>query len=247
MDQKEDGILTATQKQWESIYFLGGIAGVVTLAGILLDLLIGTITGGNLTTLPQTAADRFIQFHDNQSLGLYNLDFINIIVQIVFVPAWFALYGAHRQYSKPYALLALIVFLFGSILLVSDNTALSMLELSNKFYSAPNEEQKAIYTAAGEALLAMGAHGSKGIFLGFLIPNIGGLMMSVVMLNGRIFSKVNAWTGILGNFLMILYILSVTFIPGVDKMATAFAMPGGLLLMAWILMFTLKLFRLARK
>ena len=54
-----------TEKQWKSIYSLGGISTIVALTGIVLDVVIGNITGGNLSALPQTAVDRFAQLHDN--------------------------------------------------------------------------------------------------------------------------------------------------------------------------------------
>ncbi len=93
-------------------------------------------------------------------------------------------------------------------------------------------------------MLAQGAHGSPGIFLGFFIPNIANLIMSVVMLKGKVFSKTNSWIGIIGSILMLMYVILVNFGTGVEKMATAFAMPGGLLLMVWMIMFTIRLFKL---
>ena len=54
--------------------------------------------------------------------------------------------------------------------MVSNNTALPMLELSHKYFSTSIESQRALYAAAGESMLAQGAHGSAGIFLGFLFP-----------------------------------------------------------------------------
>lgn len=106
------------------------------------------------------------------------------------------------------------------------------------------ESQKTLYAAAGESLLAQGAHGSPGIFLGFFIPNIANLIISIVMLKGRIFSKINSWLGIIGSLLILLYVITVNFGSGVEEMATAFAMPGGLLLIAWMIMFMIKLFKL---
>ena len=88
------------EKQWKSIYTLGGVAAIIALAGILLDVIIGNITGGNLSALPQTAIDRFAQFHDNKFLGLYNLDLLNIIIQMILIPAYFALYAVHRNLIK---------------------------------------------------------------------------------------------------------------------------------------------------
>ncbi len=235
-----------TDKQWKSIYTFGGIASIIALIGILLDVVIGNITGGNLSALPQTAIARFAQFHDNQFLGLYNLDLLNIINQMILIPAYFALYAAHRNINNSYSLLALIIFLFGSVIMVANNTALPMYELSHKYFATLIESQKAFYAAAGESMLARGAHGSSGIFLGFFIPNIAGLLISYVMLKGGIFSKLNSWFGIIGSILMLLYIILVNFIHRVDSMATAFAMPGGLLLIAWMIMFTIKLFQLSR-
>ena len=46
--------------------------------------------------------------------------------------------------------------------------------------------------------------------------------------------------------LLLIYFVLVTFVPGADKYALALAMPGGLLAMAWMTLFALRLFRLAR-
>jgi len=234
------------EKQWKSTYTLGGIATIIALTGILIDVIMGNITGGNLSALPQTAVDRFVQFHDHKFLGLYNLDLLNIINQMVLIPAFFALCVAHREIYKAFGSLALIIFLFGSAIMVANNTALPMMELSNKYFLTPSETQRTIYAAAGESLLAQGAHGSSGIFLGFFIPNIANLIISIVMLKGRIFSKLNSWIGIAGSMLMSLYVILVNFGTGIEKMATAFAMPGGLLLMTWMILFTIKLFKLSK-
>ena len=236
-----------SEKQWKSIYNLGALATIFALTGILLDVVIGNVTGGDLSSLPQTSIDRFTEFHDNKFLGLYHLDLLNIIVQMILIPTYFALYVVHRNVNNVFGSLALIIFLFGSTIMVTNNTALSMLELSNKFYSTTIETQKAYYAAAGESMLAQGAHGSPGIFLGFFIPNIANLIMSLVMLKGGIFGKINSWIGVIGSVLMLLYVILVNFGSGIENMATVFAMPGGILLMVWMIMFTSRLFKLGNK
>ncbi len=45
---------------------------------------------------------------------------------------------------------------------------------------------------------------------------------------------------------MVVYIVMVTFMPVVEKMALVSAMPAGLLLIAWMVMFTIRLFRLGK-
>lgn len=109
---------------------------LVALGGILIDVVVGNVTGGDLSALPKTAIDRFVQFKSNAFLGLYNLDFLNTLNQIILIPAYLALYAIHRTVNVGKALLALIVFLFGSVIMVANNTALPMLELSDKYFAA---------------------------------------------------------------------------------------------------------------
>jgi hypothetical protein len=150
-----------SDKQWKTIYRLGAITAIIVLLGIILDMVVGSVTGGDVAALPKTAVDRFNQFKDNQLLGLYNLDLLNTIIQIIFIPSFFALYGVHRKGSNPPALLSLIVFLVGTAIFVTSNTALTMLDLSQKYTNAASDEQRILIAAAGEAMLARGAHGSR--------------------------------------------------------------------------------------
>lgn len=235
--------LKSNESQWKSIYVLGGIFAILSLVAVVLDIFIGSSTGGDLSELPQTAVERFAQFQQNTWLGLYNLDLLNTVNQLISIPVYFALYAALRKTNKPYALLALIIFLLGTTIFVSNNTALPMLELSRKYVLA-DEMQKPLLAAAGEAMLVRGEHGSLGVFFSFLLPTLSALVFSFVMLQGNVFSKASAYIGVLGNTLMLIYVLLVTFAPTVKNMAMAFAMPGGLLLLAWMVMITLRLFRL---
>jgi hypothetical protein len=234
------------ETQWRSICTMGGVFTILALIGIVLDVVIGSITGGNLSALPQTAVDRFAQFQKSPLLGLYNLDLLNMINQLLLIPAYFALYAVQRKAGNAHAQLALIVFLVGTSIFVTTNTALPMLELGNKYAGATTESQKILFASAGEAMLARGAHGSLGVFIGFLIPNIAGLIMSLAMLSGKVFNKTTSYLGIIGSAFIMLYIVLVTFAPGIKDMATAFAMPGGLLSIAWMILYAIRLFQLGR-
>lgn len=235
--------LQQNESQWKSVYVFGGIAAILSLIAVMADIVIGSSTGGNLSQLPQTAVERFSQFPQNAWLGLYNLDLLNAVNQLISIPVYFALYATLRKTNKPYAMFGLIIFLLGTTIFAANNTALPMLELSNKYASA-DEPQKAMLAAAGEAMLARGEHGSLGAFFSFLLPTLAALIMSLVMLQGSIFSRMNAYIGIVGNTFMLIYVVLVTFAPAVKDMAIAFAMPGGLLLLVWMILFTVRLFRL---
>lgn len=105
-------------------------------------MIVGTITGGDVTDLPQMAVGRFNQFQENSLTGLYNLDLLNAINQIFMIPSIFALYAIHRETNKPPASISLILFLIGTTIFVAGNTALTMLDLSHKYFSVETDEQR---------------------------------------------------------------------------------------------------------
>jgi hypothetical protein len=209
-------------------------------------MVVGSVTGGNITELPQTAIERFNQFKDNWLLGLYNLDLLNTIIQIIFIPSIFALFAAHRKVNNPSAQLTLILFLVGTIIFVTSNTSLTMLDLSHKYFGAKTDEQRLLFAAAGETMLAEGAHGSLNVFIGFALIPLANALMSIVMICGKVFSRITSYIGLVGNSLMVVYIVLVTFVPTVEKLALMFAMPTGLLVMVWMILFTIKLFKLSK-
>ena len=108
-----------------------------------------------------------------------------------------------------------------------------MLELSSKYYSTTIDSQKALFAAAGEAMLARGEHGSPGVFIGFTFLTIAHLSISLVMLYGNISKKIIAYFGIIGSILFLIYTTLMTFVPGSKNIAVIIAAPGGLLVLLW--------------
>ena len=132
---------------------------MVAIALLLLDIAISNMLGGDISTIPRSAIGRFQQFHNNWLLGLYNHDLLNLIIQIVLLPAYLALYAALRKANRAWAGLALVIFVVGTTVFIVGNAALPMLDLSHKYAAAATEPERAMLAAAGEALLARGAHG----------------------------------------------------------------------------------------
>lgn len=40
------------ENQWKNIYTLGGITALIVIAGTLLDIIVGTVLGGDLSSIP---------------------------------------------------------------------------------------------------------------------------------------------------------------------------------------------------
>ena len=240
----EENLADHQIKQWRNMYLIGGYAAFLAFSGTLFDIIFGSITSGDLSELPQTAIERFSEFQQNWFLGLYHLDILNLIIAIIMIPVYFALFAVHRERNLAYAAFAMVLSFIGTIIFISTNTALPMFDLSLKYYSVADEGQKHLIAAAGEAMLARGGHGGLGVFIGFVFTTIANICMSLVMLNGRIFNKITSYFGIIGYTLLLMYILLVTFAPKIQNIAAVIAAPGGLLALAWVLMVGIKLIKM---
>lgn len=239
--------IPSVHQQWKKVFVLGGIAALLSFTFTVGDIVFGSMAGVDLTQLPQTAVERFAEFQQNWLLGLYHLDLLNVITAILMIPAYFALLGLHRNKNLPYAAFALFLSFIGTTLFVSGNSALSMMELSTKYYAAADDTQRMLIAAAGEAMLAQGSHGSLGVFIGFAASTIAGISMAWVMLNGKVFGQVASYLGFVGNILLLVYILLVTFVPALGNIAVLLAAPGGLMALAWTLLIGIKLLKMGRQ
>lgn len=235
-----------SEEKNKKIYKTGAIASVIVICLTLLDIVVGSVSGGDLTTVPQLAVDKFAQLHENRLLGLYNLDLLNFIVSVVMIPTFMALFFALRSEDSADSLFSLIIFSIGTTVFIANNSALPMLDLSQKFNSAPNEDQRALFAAAGEALIAKGAHGTAGVFPGFLLITLSELYISYIMVKTRIFSKATGYIGISGTTLLLIYLVLITFVPSAKASAMIIVAPGGILSLIWMIMYTRKLFQLTK-
>jgi hypothetical protein len=168
------------------------------------------------------------------------------MIQVLLIPVFFSLYASLRKHTRGEAFFAFIVFLVGSAVFISANPALPMFELSSRWMETNNEIKRHLYESAGESILAKGAHGSLGAFSVFLLPSLSGILMSIAMITGRVFSRKTALFGIAGYSLVTLYILFVTFLPSLGRYALVAAFPGGLLVIVWYCLVGLRLLRLSK-
>ena len=142
--------------------------------------------------------------------------------------------------------LALILYLVGTAIYISNNAAIPIFVLSAKYAVATTDAQRTLLAAAGEAILARGEDFTPGSFYGFFVTGIIGIVFSFIMLRGGIFSKTTAYTGILGFLLLSIYTIWSTFTPLLYNMALIIAVVGGLLSTAWYILVARRLFQLGR-
>jgi len=235
----------STDRAWRSMYVIGAIAAILALLGTIADIVIASIPGWQTSTVPTSIVGWFAQFQANPLLGLRNLDLLNIVISVIAVPMYVALYGVHRRVSQGLAALALVVVTLGTSVFVAGNAALPMLGLSRQFLLATTDSQRLALQGAAQAILATGAHGSMGAFAGFFLSSMGTVLMAVAMLEGGVFGRLASWTGIVGMSLLLVYVVGTAFALAPTGVLMIVAMPGGLMMIAWYVMVARKLFRLA--
>ena len=72
-----------------------------------------------------------------------------------------------------------------------------MLSLSSQYAAATTDAERAIYLAAGQAMLTL--FDENAFLVSYVIVSASWVMISGVMLKGRVFSRVIAYAGILAG------------------------------------------------
>ncbi|MBN1312950.1 MAG: DUF4386 family protein [Anaerolineae bacterium] len=233
------------QALWGRIYHIGGAAAIGAVLVGVLEIAITFLPGGNVSC--ETVLDWFWLFDENWFMGLRNMGLLNIMLDVLAILTYFALYAAHRQdRHKPYAAIAMIISFLGIGVFLATNRAFPMLALSNQYAAAATDAQRTVIEAAGQAMLSVGQSHTPGTFLGFILAEVAGIVISIVMLRSGIFSKASAYAGMLGFGILAIFEFLSSFIAGLSNVTMALAMFGGLLSMAWYILIARRLFQLAR-
>ncbi len=234
-----------TESNWSGIYKLGGLAALGAVLTGLLEIAITFMPGGSASQ--ETVVDWFMLFQDNWFIGLRNLGLLNIILNSLGLLVYFAIFAALRNnITRPYAVLALCIAFLGIGVFYATNRAFAMWDLSSQYAAAATNAEKAMIEAAGLSMITVGGSHTPGTFLGFFLAEVAGLLMSFVMLRSDIFSKANAYLGILGFSTLLIFEITSSFFTGLSNAAMLFAALGGLLSMGWYILIARRLFQLGQ-
>jgi len=242
LSRSEVAEATAAGATDRTFYRIGGIAAIIVLAVALLEMVITFLPGGSVT--PTGITEWFTLLQDNWFLGIRNLGLLNIFITAFGIPAYLALYVAHRNRAGAYAALTVIVAFTGAAVFLATNRAFPMLALSNQRATATGAERP-IIEAAGLALLSVGQSHTAGTFLAFFLSEVAGLSISVIMLKGGVFGRPVAYVGIVGFTVLLAFEVVASFVPALFSAFLMVAALGGMLSMVWYALTARTLLRLA--
>ena len=237
LDQVTDA--ETIDSDWKSLCNIGGVAALLWIVYSIIAMIILIILGG----LPSTADECFAVLQDNRIVGLLRLDLLTVIVMPLYYLLFFGIYVALRRTNGAYAALATALAFVGVTLFLATPSVFSMTYLSDQYAVATTDIQRSQLLAAGEAIIASDMWHGTGAIMGGILLQSAAVLISVVMLRGKIFSKVTAYVGILTHGLDLAHIIIGFFFPGVGVILMAIAGP---LYLIWFPLVGRRLFQLGQ-
>jgi hypothetical protein len=234
----------------QHLYSIGGAAALLcALMYVIASIIL--VPANRASPPPATPLEWFTLFQNSPLTGLFYLGLADVVIMLLWGPLSLTLYFILRQFNPAWSLIATSFVFVGIAVFLATNIAFSMLSLSQQYAAATTEAEKASLLAAGQTLLAI-SQGTGGQYLGMPLAWLGGLILSLAMLHGLAFSKLTAWTGILGLGLLIVSVPFAGYTTAgpttgvVSAIIAVTYMGGGLLSLVWYILVGRKLLTLGR-
>jgi hypothetical protein len=240
--------------RWRGLYVAGGVAALI--AVVLFRRNFGTelvaFNGFGIIDVPavhpSTALGWFTLLQEDALVGLLLFDIIDLVNYALVGLVCLALYAALHRASRSAMAIATASGLVGAAVYFASNQAFAMLSLSERYAAATSDAQRAMFLAAGEALLAICSPGAiyqgTGYYMGYALVLLAGLIISAVMLRSRAFGRATAYVGILANAFALAHFVVLAFAPSFVAIPTPISAPFRVV---WMLLVAVGLFRLGRR
>ena len=222
-----------------SLFKLGGVAALIVAVVTL-----GEVIFQAISPLPNTVVDWFDLFQRNRFVGLIEFWGLEVVMYIMFIIVFLALYAALKQVDRNRVLIAVVFAFIGIGIFLATNNPFTMLSLSDQYAAATTDAQRSIFLAAGQAVLVNTNQRTVGGFnMGLFLVSIAGLILSVVMLRSPSFSKRTAYVGIAANALSLVDYLRQA-LTSAEIVAVLVILPNAILLIVWYALIYRRLYRI---
>ncbi len=196
----------------KSFFTIGWMAALLQLISIVTYSVILAVLGPK-----PTSAEQYFALQQSDPLGaLLRGDFLLLFLIGGYFGTFPALYLTLKKVNPAAALFAtLFTFVAVTVCFATEST-FALRHLAEQFAVALTDAQRSQLLSAGEAVIASDMWNSSGAYVsGFLLQG-GGVIISLVMLRSRDFSKVTAVAGLLGNAFDLVQHLLHPFAPSIS-------------------------------
>ncbi len=230
---------SSRKSNWKKLYSIGGIAALIQLASILTYTVVVAVLGAP----PASVEEYFAAFQNAPVATLFRGDFLLLFLVGGYFGTFPALFLSLRKVSLLAAMFAtLFTFVAVTVCFATEST-FALRHLAGQ-YAVTAEVQRVQLLAAGEAVIASDMWNSSGAYVSGILMQGGGIIISLVMLKSRDFSKVTAIAGLLGNALDLTQHLLHPFAPSISA---PIQMLMGPFYLVWFPMLARDFFHLAKK
>jgi hypothetical protein len=233
-------ILSTEDSIWKNLYTIGGISALIQLTAILTY----TVVMGVLGPKPASAEEYFAAFQSAPLAAMIRGDFLLLFLIGGYFGTFPALFLSLRKVSPAAAMFAtLFTFVAVTVCFATEST-FALRHLAGQYAAAATDLQRSQLLAAGEAIIASDMWNSSGAYVSGLLMQGGGVIISLIMLRSKEFSKLTAIAGLLGNALDLTQHLLHPFAPSISA---PIQMLMGPFYLVWFPMLARDFFRLAKK
>ena len=187
----------AELQKWRLLYFITGIAAIVMLVLIAVQIAVYT-----LWPTPKTVLAWFQLFQSSWILGLMHLDVLYIINNTIVALMYLAFYLSLRKKNESLMLIALICGILATAAYYASNPAFDMLILSQQFAASTAEPDKAACLAAGQALILQWKGTAFDIY--YILSALCLIIIARVMNSSVLYGKRMAVIGLVSGLLMLI-------------------------------------------
>ena len=240
MSEHEQAIPNAASRTWRGLCRTGGVAALLLIVYCLGTMVQLAVLGGP----PTSATEAFRLLQASRALGLIRLDMPTVLALPLYYVVFLGLFAALREEEPAHTALGTALAFVGVTLVLATPTGLSMLPLSDRYAAATSDEVRGQLLAAGEAILATDIWHGTGAFVGSILLQSGAVLISVVMLRTRTFTRTTAWAGILTHGLDLVHVVLGPFAPAAAAVCMAVAGP---LYLIWFPLVGRRLLQLGRE
>ena len=228
---KQVNDIDTADSRWNWLYKVAGVSALITSVLIVVQMIVFIIWPP-----PSTAIDYFKLFQANALQGFLALDLLYVIDNVLLIPILLALYVALRKTNKSFMLIGTALGFVGIVALFASNPGANMYFLSGQYAAAATDAQRTLLLAAGEAMLAV--FSGTAYHLSLILGSVALVIIPIVMLQSKIFSKATGYMGILANALALGF-----YVPNIGMYILLFSV---IFLLVWYIQVTIKLFQLGK-
>lgn len=216
---------------WRSLYKAGAFAALLSVVFFPIQIIVFLVNPP-----PGTINAWFTLFQNHKLIGLLDLDLLLVADQVLAMLIFLALYAALKRAGESLMVIATALGLASTVLFIASNPAFAMLSLSNQYAAAGTQAQRDMFLSAGQAVMSMWQ--GSAFQASYLIGSIAPILISAVMLRGKLFSKATAYIGILANVIAL-----GLYVPRIGTYISVFSV---VFLWVWYLLIAQRLFQLGR-